>query len=168
MTSLGKRWKYPHPFSKEHRKKLSLSHNGKVGNFFGKHHTESAKKVIGEKAKGRKKSPKAYVFPKGKHHWNWKGGVSLLRNKLWHTLEYRQWRSDIFTRDDFTCQNCQTKGGDLEAHHIKELYKIIDEYKIKNVEQALNCEELWNLNNGTTLCRKCHNLTKRYARRKSK
>ena len=37
---------------------------------------------------------------------------------------------------------------------------IFEEYKIKSLEEALNCEEFWNINNGRTLCRKCHNLTK--------
>jgi len=27
--------------------------------------------------------------------------------------------------------------------------------------QALSCDELWDLNNGVTLCEDCHNLTKR-------
>jgi len=32
----------------------------------------------------------------------------------------------------------------------------VSEFRIKTFEQALTCEELWNINNGETLCKKCH------------
>lgn len=44
----------------------------------------------------------------------------------------------------------------LTVHHVKELSKIIVDNKIKNLEQALKCEEIWNINNGKVLCRFCH------------
>lgn len=94
-----------------------------------------------------------------KNHF-WKGGITLLNHQIRGCFKYRQWRSDIFERDDFTCQICGIRGVYLEAHHIKKFYKIIEEYGIKTLEEALSCEELWNINNGVTLCRKCHNMTK--------
>lgn len=36
------------------------------------------------------------------------------------------------------------------------LLKIQEENNIKTLEDAENCEELWNINNGRTLCRNCH------------
>lgn len=41
------------------------------------------------------------------------------------------------------------------------LKRDIYRHKIKSFEEANNCEELWNINNGKTLCRKCHDKTKR-------
>ena len=83
--------------------------------------------------------------------------------RIRNCFKYRQWRSDVFTRDDFTCQKCgDNKSGNLNAHHIKLFSTILDEYKIKTLEQALDCEELWNINNGQTLCKKCHRLINRY------
>jgi hypothetical protein len=97
--------------------------------------------------------------PKGKTHYRWRGGITPPLEKLRNCFEYRQWRSDIFTRDKFTCQECgDNRGGNLEAHHIITLYKLIRKYEITNYEQAINCEELWNINNGKTLCKKCHIL----------
>jgi len=101
---------------------------------------------------------------KGEKNYSWKGGKMKLYPILFQirrSFKYRQWRSDIFTRDNFTCQDCGKRGGDLEAHHIEEFYKIIEKNKIKTVQGALACEELWNLNNGRTLCRECHKKTKK-------
>jgi len=98
----------------------------------------------------------------GENQWNWKGGISPFLNKLRMSYKYRQWRSDVFTKDNFTCQDCDKKGGNLVVHHIKELSIILEEYNIKTIEQALNCEELWNINNGLTLCKDCHTRTDSY------
>lgn len=71
-------------------------------------------------------------------------------------FNYRQWRSDIFTRDNFTCQKCCKIGGNILAHHIDRFIDIINKNRIVTLEQAKICEELWNINNGVTLCEKCH------------
>jgi len=89
---------------------------------------------------------------RGENHFNWKGGISLLRNRIQSLFKYRQWRSDVFTRDNFTCQICEIKAD----HYPKMFYKIRDEFNIKSLEDAENCEELWNINNGRTLCKNCH------------
>lgn len=70
------------------------------------------------------------------------------------------WRTQIFGRDNFTCQECSERGTWLEAHHIKRFSSIIKENNIKTLEEALKYDELWNLDNGITLCKKCHNKTK--------
>lgn len=80
------------------------------------------------------------------------------------TYKYRQWRSDVFTRDNFTCVECYAKGGFLEADHIKRFIDIVREYKIDTLEKALECEELWNINNGRTLCQNCHRKTDTWGR----
>ena len=36
------------------------------------------------------------------------------------------------------------------------------QYTILNLEQALNCEEFWNINNGRVLCKECHKKTDTY------
>jgi len=96
----------------------------------------------------------------GNKNPNWKGGISKqyknLKEQIRRTFKYRQWHSDVFTRDNFTCQKCSIRGIYLEVHHIKKFIEIIKENNIKTFYDALNCEELWNINNGITLCKNCH------------
>lgn len=103
----------------------------------------------------------------GEKNPRWRGGITALNQQIRDSFKNRQWISDIFTRDNFTCQYCFKRGGDLEAHHIKEFWRIISENKIEKVEQALQCAELWNINNGLTLCKNCHNKTKNGRKRKN-
>lgn len=92
----------------------------------------------------------------------WRGGITPLRTKVRSSFEYRQWRSDVYHRDDFTCQICDRKGVEINADHIKPFSQIMNEYKISTLEEALNCQELWDLNNGRTLCVRCHRKTNTY------
>lgn len=56
--------------------------------------------------------------------------------------EYSDWRKQVFERDKYTCQHCFEKGGQLNAHHIKEFAKY---------------EKLrFRVDNGLTLCVECH------------
>ena len=76
-------------------------------------------------------------------------------------LEYRQWRTDIFERDNYTCQECGACSGNgkkviLNADHIKTFSTIFRENKISSFEEAISCSEFWELNNGRTLCVGCH------------
>jgi 5-methylcytosine-specific restriction endonuclease McrA len=93
---------------------------------------------------------------------NWKGGITPLTKSIRACFKNRQWISDVFTRDDFTCQVCGVRGGNLEADHYPKMFSVIfKENNVSSLEQALDCEEFWNINNGRTLCKKCHNLTKK-------
>ena len=122
---------------------ISIANKGTIPWIQGLHHSKKTKLKLSKANRGEK------------NHF-WKGGISLLRKRLQMSFKYRQWRSDVFTRDDFTCQGCGVRGGILNAHHIRSYSSIIQQYEITTVEEALNCEELWNINNGITYCEKCH------------
>ncbi len=130
--------------SEDTKRILSISKSGKNHPMFGKHVSKEIKRKMSEAHKGSR-------------NWNWKGGVTPLTKQIRHCFKMRQWRSDVFTRDDFTCSECGSRGCYLEAHHVKSFSQIMTENKIENNEQAQNCAELWNLNNGITLCLRCHN-----------
>lgn len=99
---------------------------------------------------------------RGDMHPNWKGGLTPVVMGVRNSFMYRQWRSDVFTRDDFTCQICQARNGNgkkiyLEADHYPNLFsEIFHNNKIQSLEEAYCCEELWDINNGRTLCLGCH------------
>jgi len=101
-------------------------------------------------------------MPKGSKHWAWKGGVRQFRSDVYDTLEYKQWRKAVFQRDNFTCVLCDSYGVVLNADHIKPFSEIILENKITTLEEALACSQLWDVNNGRTLCKKCHGETPTY------
>jgi 5-methylcytosine-specific restriction endonuclease McrA len=57
----------------------------------------------------------------------------------------RDWREQVFKRDEYICQHCGTTGGKLQAHHIKS-YKGHPELR-------------HDVANGLTLCLGCHSKT---------
>ena len=58
------------------------------------------------------------------------------------TTEYATWRTNVFERDNYTCQHCKQHGGALNAHH-KKAYADYPELRVE-------------LSNGITLCEECH------------
>lgn len=80
---------------------------------------------------------------KGKNHSNWKLNLTEEDRQSRRLIPgYTDWRDTVKERDNFTCQICKKRGGNLESHHI-EAY---------NSNPELRTE----LSNGTTLCKKCH------------
>lgn len=102
---------------------------------------------------------------KGEDHYRWRGGITPLTVKIRNSARYCQWRTEIFTRDDFTCQECGSRGVKLNADHIKSFSDVLFDNKIATFEQALDCTELWNLANGRTLCVPCHSKTINFGRK---
>lgn len=97
----------------------------------------------------RKKMSESKVLspytPRGANNPAWKGGVTPENARIRHSVDYRLWREAVFARDNFTCQHCAARGGELNADHIKP-FSLFPELRFA-------------INNGRTLCVSCHSKT---------
>lgn len=87
-------------------------------------------------------------FMGGEMNPRWKGGITK-QNKLEREHhQYKTWRKTVFARDGYKCRMPDCDGSEryLEAHHI-ERWSEFPELR-------------YEMTNGITLCKKCHNKTK--------
>lgn len=136
--------------SNETRHKISENHadvSGTNNPFFGKHHTEETKKLLSTANTGSQsgeKNPMYDVHLSGPLHWNWQGGITPRIVAVRNSQLYKNWREQVFKRDDYTCRVCDTRGGDIHAHHI---------YPVRDNKNNLL---IYAIDNGITLCEACH------------
>lgn len=110
-------------------------------------HKEKLRQIL---IKYNQNNPKA-----GSANGNWHGGITQLSDAIRKHDKYKAWRLDIFERDRFKCIFCDSRE-DIHADHIKPFCVILRNQNIKTLKEAFGCRELWNINNGRTLCKKCH------------
>lgn len=90
---------------------------------------------------------------RGEKHYRWKGGIKSENQKIRNQMDYKDWRTAVFEKDSYTCQRCLDRNGlgkaiYLEAHHI--------------IPFAVAPEERFELDNGATLCKPCHDYIHAY------
>jgi len=94
--------------------------------------------------------------------------IDLIRD----LIQYRIWRKKVYKRDNFICVECGNKNDEIHAHHKKQFgvlfreflqsynqFSPIDDRDIL-VKLAIDYKPFWDINNGATLCIKCHCCTK--------
>ena len=138
-------------------KNLSEAHKGLV-------QSEESKRKKSEAMKGKRNSlgvKRSLEFRErlseywkdNPNHNHWIDGKHTERKskraKESSRLEYRLWRTSIFERDNYTCVECGKRGGFLHADHIK--------------PHCLFPELKFDIDNGRTLCKPCHQATETYA-----
>ena len=115
------------PWNKGLKGYLSKERKGEGNPMFGKHHTEQARKKIGEAQTGEK------------NRW-WKGGTkgknNLERIKFIGTVGKK-----VLERDNYTCQFCSSREK-LQVDHIQPWSEFV--------------EFRFNMDNCRTLCMRCH------------
>lgn len=79
---------------------------------------------------------------RGQDSHMWRGGATPEVLKVRGSAEMKQWRSNVFARDDFTCTCCGVRGGMLEVDHI--------------LPFSLYPELRFSVFNGRTMCKPCH------------
>lgn len=91
---------------------------------------------------------KATEFKKGafirEKNPSWRGGVTTKNDFVRKSCEYKEWRTKVYQRDGFACQDCgvHCEPKNIIAHHLKEF--------------ADYPELRFDVDNGLTLCRTCH------------
>lgn len=129
--------------TEETLKRQSISHTGKV--------VSDEQRVKQSKAlTGVKKKPEhiAKVRAAKLAFHDRVGRKTDERKLIRHRIEYKTWRTSVFERDDYTCQECLVRGGELNADHIKP-WSLYEELR-------------FSVENGRTLCVDCHRKTETY------
>jgi len=149
--SLANKGRKPYVMTDEIKKNMSKAQKGKSSHMLGKKHTEEAKRKMSDWHKGKHRTEESRYNQSKTLKIKWdkigrkiqKRYIHLCRSKA-----YKQWRMNVFLRDNFSCQCCGARGVYLEVHHIKSWSKYP--------------ELRYELNNGVALCKDCHKLTNNY------
>lgn len=107
---------------------------GESNPFYGKKHTEETRAKM-----------------RGAHNGNWRDGASRKNDLIRKSIEYKDWRTAIFLRDNRTCVLCGSTQN-IEADHI--------------LPFSTYPELRFDINNGRTLCQPCHKKTDTYGNSK--
>lgn len=169
----------------EHRRKIGLANRGKKCSEETKRKQSEAQYKYYSTHKssnlGIKRSDetklKISLAQKGEKGSNWKGGITPLTFIIRFSKEYIDWRNSIFKRDNYTCVQCQSQR-DLEADHICPFNLVFNDFlkyynQFSPVEDkeiltkfAIEYEPFWDIDNGRTLCKKCHKKTETFCRKR--
>lgn len=89
---------------------------------------------------------------KGSGNPKWLGGnrKQVQRSSLIHQGKYKKWRREVLSRDEYECRVCGSETR-LEVHHI-----------IPFKDCMKNPGLLYGKDNGITLCKSCHDKTRRH------
>lgn len=136
--------------SDETKRKMSSANLGRESALKGKQLSEETKKKIGLASLGKPRSLEVKIKISNSHRAKFVGKESYAQRMkyLRASFRYKEWRTAVFKRDDWTCQFCGVKGGKLQADHIKPFSLFPDLH--------------YEITNGRTLCRPCHFKTDTY------
>ena len=115
---------------------------GKIANIFDWNRTSILRRMEKYNIQKRTRGQALSLRQQGKNNCNWRGGKTKKIDLLRHSNRWKQWRQQVFERDNHTCQNCGIKGGTLHPHHIKPKSRFLD--------------LIFDVDNGITLCYECH------------
>ena len=97
----------------------------------------------------------------------WRGGITKLQDQVRTCLEMKLWKRKILIRDNFNCIFGGKEHGNKLAvdHHPIQFAQALVDNQITTLDEAIKCTQLWDINNGRTLCIPCHKKTDTYLKR---
>lgn len=105
---------------------------------------------------------------RGEKNHNWTGG-GILTEQIRKCTRNKEWKVKCLIRDGRQCVKCfENKQSELEIDHIIPFSFLLKEYNVTSFVMAEQCDMLWDINNGQTLCRRCHKKTDTYGERAKK
>lgn len=171
------------PYTEERKRKIGLKSKGRK-------HTEETKKKCGLVNKGKvltlehrqkisRNNARYWLGKKrpdmtGKNNWNYgkygsehphyvKDKKSTLRKAIRNSKIYRDYKLLILKRDGYKCILCGNNKPYLELDHYPVGFStLLEQNKIKTIEQAFSCDSLWDKENGRILCSLCHEKTENF------
>ena len=130
--------------------------SGEKNSMYARKHTPSARQKMSESRKGKI----------GTNATAWKGGKLSLTRRVKGIIHTRyDWYRKVYQRDNYKCLECGS-GKQIDAHHMKPVWKLIRELLINKHFETEDEKLEWlvnqpaikdeHLQNGKTLCRTCH------------
>ena len=92
----------------------------------------------------------------GENSSQWEGGITTLNNSIRSCTRMDEWKQQVFARDNYCDRYSGLPCHNLEAHHIIPFAEIMKKYNITSKEEALACDELWDINNGVSMSEENH------------
>ena len=75
------------------------------------------------------------------------------------SLSKKNLQKEVFKKYGRKCEVCGEENN-IEIHHRQSLHKIINRFGIKNINDAFECNKLWDVDNGSVVCKFCHEKTR--------
>jgi hypothetical protein len=105
-----------------------------------------------------------YQHAQRENHPRWNGGITIVEKSLRGSKYNLKWSMAVRERDGFKCRTCGENTKRVEAHHAVPFAYYINILKKRNkevdnemlIKLCKKYKPLWDINNGVTLCRKCH------------
>ena len=130
--------------TKESKQKMSRAITKAWANPSSGYHSQSC---IDKRTNGRR----------GKKNPNYKGGKwkikNAFENKIRRLQKYTNWKTTILKRDVASYPKVPKN---VQVHHLKSFRSILEENNIQTVEQAKDCNALWDIVNGVALWKSEH------------
>lgn len=95
----------------------------------------------------------------GERNCAWEGGVTEINRTVRSSLRYKKWRKAVLLRDNQACRGCGITGVDMDVDHVYPLSTLIKDHGIATLPEAYKTKEFWDVENGRTLCKLCHDQT---------